>query len=271
MSNIIIFCWPPCSGKTSSLSEYFDYQIVSSDDEIKKIDQNFSQNELNSLWVQNSLEKIQIFIQKWISNIIYDSTNLTVLRRKNIFLNIHTSFTAVNFIVDFNTLYNNWKKRGQDIEIENLFYLHCIFQKATKKEWFYSVINKRQSSSSDYPELLWFLKTWVLHLDLILKENKDLKFLYDFWKQGKKDFFEEYFQKLKYLDELSLNDKFALLYSDIKYFYHDFISTLHLTYMVSYDDFIDGFVENIWKNKIKKMWLNKQKVESSLKKLIKIF
>jgi len=44
---------------------------------------------------------------------------------------------------------------------------------------------------------------------------------------------------LNYLDDLILEDKLALLYSEIKYFYDDFINFLDITYTVSSDDFID--------------------------------
>jgi len=59
---------------------------------------------------------------------------LTVLRRKEIFLIQNISFTAVNFLTDFNIIYDNWEKRGKDIAIESLFYLKCIFQKSKKTE-----------------------------------------------------------------------------------------------------------------------------------------
>jgi hypothetical protein len=60
----------------------------------------------------------------------------------------------------------------------------------------------------------------------------------EFWKKGKRNFFQEYKTKINFLDEMTIEDKLALFYSDIKYFYLDFINILDLTYTVSYEDFI---------------------------------
>ncbi|MBT6778609.1 hypothetical protein HOA93_02250 [bacterium] len=60
----------------------------------------------------------------------------------------------------------------------------------------------------------------------------------EFWKKGKRNFFQEYKTKINFLDEMTIEDKLALFYSDIKYFYLDFINILDLTYTVSYENFI---------------------------------
>jgi hypothetical protein len=60
----------------------------------------------------------------------------------------------------------------------------------------------------------------------------------EFWEKGKRNFFQEYKTKINFLDEMTIEDKLALFYSDIKYFYLDFINILDLTYTVSYENFI---------------------------------
>jgi len=70
---------------------------------------------------------------------------------------------------------------------------------------------------------------------------------------------------------MNIEDKLALLYSDIKYFYIDFIATINLTYRVDYEEFLEGFLNNILNYKIEAMDINKKSTLESFNKLIKIF
>jgi len=271
--NLTILAWPPCSWKTTYLKEYSDYKIVSSDDEIALLNEKkFSQNELNILWVKNSFIKINNYIDNLDENIIYDSTNLTINRREQIFQNINTSdIDIVNFISDFNNIYLNWEKRWEDMNIEMVLYLFIIFKKADTSEWFSSILEVENRNLNNFNYLKEFLEWKSFDKNKILEENKELKVLDEFWKKWNKDFFEEYKNKLEYLDEMNIEDKLALLYSDIKYFYIDFIATINLTYRVDYEEFLEGFLNNILNYKIEAMDINKKSTLESFNKLIKIF
>jgi len=271
--SLIIFAWPPCSWKTTYLNKYNNYKIVSSDNEISLLNKKkYTQNELNILWIKNSYKKINDYIDDWNEDIVYDSTNLTVSRREQVLYKINTNNTeVVNFISDFNSIYLNWKKRWEDINIEMLLYLFIIFKKVNISEWFSSICKVENKQLNNFSCLKEFLEWKVFDKNEILEENKELKVLDEFWKKWNKDFFEEYKNKLEYLDEMTLEDRLALLYSDIIYFYIDFIDIIDITYKVDYEDFLEGFLENILSYKIEKMNLDTKSTFKSFKKLINTF
>jgi len=268
---IIVLSWPPCSWKTTYLKFFSDYKIISSDEEIDLLDKNkYSQNELNILWIKKSFLKINEFIKKWEYKIIYDSTNLTLLRRKNL-LEFNQNIEIISFISDFNIIYENWINRWKDIKEEMLLYLFIIYKIPEKSEGFNNVKKIKNIEKNNFKYLKEFLEWKTFKKDKILNENKELIILDDFWKKWWKDFFDEFSIKLDYLEEMNLDDKLVLFYSDIKYFYNDFINILDLTYKVSYNDFIKWFIENILLYKINWLWLNKKNVLNSFSIYLKYF
>jgi len=270
---LTILSWSPCSGKTTYLKNFIDYKIVSSDKEIELLrENNFNQNKLNILWVQNSILKINKYIESWNTNIVYDSTNLTINRRQDFLKELDwIDIESINFVSDFNSIYSNWEKRQKDMKIEMLLYLFIIYKKSTKEEWVKSILDIKNIEKNSFKYLKEFLEWKDINKDKLLLENKELIVLDEFWKKGKRNFFQEYKTKINFLDEMTIEDKLALFYSDIKYFYLDFINILDLTYTVSYEDFIKWFIDNILVYKIKWLKLKKEKVIDSFYKLANIF
>ncbi|QFR38995.1 ATP-binding protein [Candidatus Gracilibacteria bacterium 28_42_T64] len=271
--SLTILVGPPCSGKTTYLQGYKDSKIVSSDDEIAILqNNNYTQNELNIIGVNNSYKKINNYINAGMESIVYDSTNLTPLRRQGLLKNIVPSdIHAVNLISDFNNIYSNWENRGKDIKMEMLLYLFIIFKPASESEGFTSLLNIENIQKNDYKNLRNLLEGNVFDKENLLEENKELKILNNFWIKGGKDFFTEYQTKLEFLEDTTLEDRLALLYSDIKYFYSDFIDNLDLTYTVAYDNFLFGCIDNILMHKIVGLKGDKKSVIQSFTKLVSIF
>jgi len=278
---LTIVSWPPCSGKTTFIkNNYKNIDIISSDKEIflvKEKNNNLDKVNLNKTGIKNAYKKIENNI---INNIdtIYDSTNLTKTRRKEL-INICNKYNIilkwVNILTDFNSIYLNWIKRWKDIKIESVFFLYSIYNKIDKNEWFSKIENINNNlknlNNNNLKNLNIFLTTWKINKKLLVEENKDLQFLSDFWKQSWKNYFEEYHNKVSFLEDLTKEDKLALLYSDIKYFYQDFISIVKMTYKINYNEFINLFYINIIAPKVIILWLNKEKTYNSLLKLINIF
>jgi len=274
---LIIVSWPPCSGKSTYIkNNCSNLNIISTDKEIsliKEKKEKLGKVKLNQLWLDASYKKIELNISKNIDS-VYDSTNLNKSRREKIIKlckNKWVEIIWINILTSFDTIYSNWEKRGKDIEIEIVFFLYSIYEKIEKNEWFNDVIDIKYEWVKNLRYLKSFINNEKYNQEKILEENKDLYFLNNFWKKAWKDYINEYNKKISYLEELYIEDRLAILYSEIKYFYQDFISNINITYNVKYNDFIELFFKNILKKKILKMWLNTDKTYKSFKKIIDIF
>jgi len=273
--SITVLAGPPCSWKTTYLKKIRDHQVCSSDDEIELLEEKkYSQNQLNSIWVSNALNKFFTLIKYWEKDVVYDSTNLTPGRRTHLFYKIDetVNIEAVSFLSDFNTIYKNWETRWKDMKEEILLYLFMIFEEVWPYEWFKSVKLIENIEENNFKYLKLFLEWKDVDKEKLLDENKDLKVLCNIWQKAWRNYFEEYEKRVNHLLVTPTHEeKLGLLYTDIKYFYIDFINKMDLTYSVSYDYFLERFRLNILRLKVNWLWYDVEKVYISFYESLRVF